>query len=47
MISSFENRSRVLPAVHGTKEVGPDPAFEIELSRHFSRSYPSSALLDS
>ncbi len=35
---------RVVPAVHGTREVLPDPAFEIDLAMHLSKTYPPSAL---
>jgi acetyltransferase-like isoleucine patch superfamily enzyme len=46
MSFSLENRSQIIPAVHGRREVEPDPVFEIDLSRHLSGSYSPSALLD-
>ncbi len=46
MSTSRENKVRIVPAVHGKREVEPDPSFEIELSRHLSRSYSPSSLLE-
>jgi acetyltransferase-like isoleucine patch superfamily enzyme len=46
MTFSLENHFRIVPAVHGRREVEPDPAFEIDLSSHLRGSYSPSALLD-
>lgn len=40
------NNSRMAPAVHGRRQLEPDPSFEVDLSRHLGRSYSSSALLE-
>ncbi|MFZ0828470.1 MAG: acyltransferase [Verrucomicrobiia bacterium] len=41
-----DNKKRTVTAVHGTRQVEPDPAFELDLSRHLNRSYSSAALLE-
>jgi acetyltransferase-like isoleucine patch superfamily enzyme len=41
-----EHESRLVSAVHGKHSVKPDPLFELDLSRHLSASYSSSALLE-
>jgi acetyltransferase-like isoleucine patch superfamily enzyme len=38
--------SRVVTAVHGKRDVAPDPSFEIELSRHLRASYSPAALVE-
>jgi acetyltransferase-like isoleucine patch superfamily enzyme len=42
----LENQTRIVPAVHGKQRIEPDPAFEVDLSRHLSASYSPSALVD-
>jgi acetyltransferase-like isoleucine patch superfamily enzyme len=44
--SSSERNFRIVPAVHGKRQVEPDPLFELDLSRHLSRSYSPVALLE-
>jgi len=46
MSTSPEKKSRVTRAVHGQRVVKPDPAFEMDLSRHLRRSYASAALME-
>jgi hypothetical protein len=46
MTFRLENRFRIVPAVHGSHAAEPDPAFEIDLSRHLVGSHSPSALLD-
>jgi acetyltransferase-like isoleucine patch superfamily enzyme len=46
MILNRENSVRIVPAVHGKQQVEPDPPFEVDLSRHLSKSYPPNALLE-
>ena len=41
-----ETNSRITLAMHGRRQVEPDPSFEMDLSRHLGRSYSSSALLE-
>jgi acetyltransferase-like isoleucine patch superfamily enzyme len=41
-----ENNVRIVPAVHGKKQVEPDPPYEGDLSRYLSRSYPPNGLLE-
>jgi acetyltransferase-like isoleucine patch superfamily enzyme len=41
-----ENDSRITPAVHGRRQVEPDPSFEVDLSQHLGRSYSPAALLE-
>jgi acetyltransferase-like isoleucine patch superfamily enzyme len=41
-----ENDSRMTPAVHGRRQLEPDPSFEVDLSRHLGRSYSPAALLE-
>jgi acetyltransferase-like isoleucine patch superfamily enzyme len=38
--------SRSIGAVHGARQIVPDPEFEIELSRHLRNAYAGSALLE-
>jgi acetyltransferase-like isoleucine patch superfamily enzyme len=42
----LEKQSRIVPAVHGKQRIEPDPAFEVDLSRHLAASYSPSALID-
>jgi acetyltransferase-like isoleucine patch superfamily enzyme len=44
--SSSEGNFRIVPAVHGKRQVEPDPLFELDLSRHLRRSYSPVALLE-
>ena len=37
---------RVVTAVHGKKRVGPDPSFEIGLSRNLAEHYTAAALIE-
>src|SRR5271166_2159526 len=46
MTLSSENSVRIVPAVHGIRQVKPDPPFEVDLSRHLSGSFQASALLE-
>jgi len=46
MSTTLENNFRIVPAVHGTRQVEPDPPFELDFSRHLSRSYSPVALLE-
>lgn len=39
-------QSRIVASVHGKQEVEPDPAFELDLSRHLRASYTPAALLE-
>ena len=41
-----EKKNRITPAVHGQRPVAPDPAFEMDLSRHLSRHYTPAALVE-
>jgi acetyltransferase-like isoleucine patch superfamily enzyme len=41
-----KKNKRTVAAVHGTRQVKPDPAFELDLSRHLSRSYSAAGLLE-
>jgi acetyltransferase-like isoleucine patch superfamily enzyme len=41
-----EKKSRIAPAVHGQRQVQPDPDFEVDLSRHLARHYASVALVE-
>jgi acetyltransferase-like isoleucine patch superfamily enzyme len=43
---SCEHATRLVSAVHGKHSVEPDPLYELDLSRHLSASYSSSALLE-
>lgn len=38
--------SRIVASVHGKQEVEPDPAFELDLSKHLRTNYPPAALLE-
>ena len=38
MILNRENYVQTVPAVHGLRPVEPDPPFEIDLSRHVSKT---------
>jgi acetyltransferase-like isoleucine patch superfamily enzyme len=44
--SQGEDSFRVVPAVHGSRQVEADPAFELDLSRHLRRSYLPAALIE-
>jgi acetyltransferase-like isoleucine patch superfamily enzyme len=44
--SCSESNFRIVPAVHGTQQVEPDPLFELDLSRHLSRNYSRAGLLE-
>lgn len=46
MSVALEQNFRTVPAVHGRREIKPDPPFELELSRHLHGSYSSAALLE-
>ena len=41
-----ESNTRVVPAIHGKKQLQPDPAFEVGLAEHLRTAYQPSALLD-
>jgi len=41
-----ESDVRIVSAVHGKRRMEPDPAFEIELSRHLRESYSPDALIE-
>jgi acetyltransferase-like isoleucine patch superfamily enzyme len=43
---SPESGSRVVPSIHGKKEVVPDPPHEVELSRSLRDAYSPAALLE-
>jgi acetyltransferase-like isoleucine patch superfamily enzyme len=44
--ASSDSNFRTVPAVHGARQVEPDPLFELDLSCHLSRSYSPAALLE-
>jgi len=44
--SCSESNFRIVPAVHGTRQVEPDPLFELDLSRHLCQSYSPITLLE-
>jgi acetyltransferase-like isoleucine patch superfamily enzyme len=46
MSISFENNLRVVAAVHGARQVDPDPFFELDLSRHLGARYAPAVLLE-
>lgn len=46
MPTRLENNLRTVCAVHGRREVEPDPSFELDLSRHLSGIYSPAALLE-
>ena len=46
MTQNLENSVQVVSAVHGKHEIKPDPAFEIELSRHLATSYSPNVLVE-
>jgi acetyltransferase-like isoleucine patch superfamily enzyme len=50
MVESMDERAesvgRIVKAVHGRKDVTPDPAFEVDLSQHLRERYSRDALLD-
>lgn len=46
MSKPAEKKSRITPAVHGQKQIAPDPDFEMDLSRHLARSYTPAALVE-
>jgi len=41
-----EKNTRTVTAVHGKRQVEPDPAFELDLSRHLGSHYTPTALLE-
>jgi len=41
-----ENNFRIVPAVHGRRQINPDPLFELDLSRNLTASYSRAALLE-
>jgi acetyltransferase-like isoleucine patch superfamily enzyme len=41
-----KNRGRLVAAVHGRRNVRPDPSFERDLSKHLRASYAPAALLE-
>lgn len=41
-----ERPMRIVPAVHGMREVPPDPPFEVELAEHLRRTTSRDGLLD-
>jgi len=41
-----DNQRRTVVAIHGKQQVEPDPAFELDLSRHLGRCYSPTALLE-
>jgi acetyltransferase-like isoleucine patch superfamily enzyme len=45
-MSIIDNNFRIVPAIHGARQVDPDPLFELDLSRHLSGSYSPAALLE-
>lgn len=45
MSVTAENK-RIVPAVHGRRNVDPDPVFEIGLSQHLGKHYSPSALVE-
>jgi acetyltransferase-like isoleucine patch superfamily enzyme len=46
METNLENNCWVTPAVHGARQIEPDPIFELDLSRSLRGSYSSAALLE-
>jgi acetyltransferase-like isoleucine patch superfamily enzyme len=46
MTLNHDNGVRIVRAVHGRREAEPDPLFEVDMSRHLSRSYTTGALLE-
>jgi acetyltransferase-like isoleucine patch superfamily enzyme len=46
MSKKIGNNARIVPAVHGKRQVAPDPPFEIDLSRHLRERYTPPALLE-
>jgi acetyltransferase-like isoleucine patch superfamily enzyme len=46
MCSRIDNNFRIVPAVHGKRQINPDPAFELDLSRHLTASYSPAMLLE-
>jgi acetyltransferase-like isoleucine patch superfamily enzyme len=46
MPTSLEQIGRIIPAVHGRREVQPDPSFELDLSRRLALTYSRPALLE-
>jgi acetyltransferase-like isoleucine patch superfamily enzyme len=41
-----ERAIRIVPAVHGKRQVEPDPSFEIDLSQHLRESHSADQLLE-
>ena len=46
MSQNPSKQGRVVSAVHGRREVAPDPSFETELSRHLREKYSPEALVE-
>jgi acetyltransferase-like isoleucine patch superfamily enzyme len=46
MLKRSEGKLRIVRAVHGLREPGPDPAFEVELSNELKRRYQPAELAD-
>lgn len=41
-----QNRTRIVPAMHGRRKVKPDPQFEIDLSKRLRDTYSPAALVE-
>ncbi len=41
-----ENNLRTVTAIHGKRQVEPDPSFEVDLSRHLGKAYSGAALVE-
>ncbi|HEX7860399.1 MAG TPA: acyltransferase [Verrucomicrobiae bacterium] len=41
-----QTTSRMVPSVHGTRKIQPDPQFEVDLAEHLRKSYPGTSLLE-
>ncbi len=46
MSADLDNKIRIVSAVHGIRQVEADPPFEVDLSRHLSKSYSPSTLME-
>ncbi len=46
MSIDLESNFRTVPAVHGKRQLGPDPLFELDLSRYLGGAYSPGALLE-
>jgi acetyltransferase-like isoleucine patch superfamily enzyme len=46
MPTNPKKKSRIAPAVHGKRQVAPDPQFELDLSRHLAKVYSPAGLLE-